>query len=111
MSEEQQRIAAELAEQLANMRVEDAIVSTLMTVSAIGFRHLSPPEGGGERDLEQTRLAIETMRALTPLLEKFVPPEVVRDFNGSVANLQLAYVEATSEETPGQRAEEPDDGG
>ena len=51
------------------------------------------------------------MRALTPLLEKFVPPEVDRDFNGSVANLQLAYVEATSEETPGQRAEEPDGGG
>ncbi len=49
----------------------------------------------GARDLEQAQLAIETMRALTPVLEKFVPAELIRDFNQSVANLQLAYAQAT----------------
>jgi len=95
--DEQRRLAEELAEQLAKLKVEDAIISTLMTVSAIGFRHASTaPDAGGERDLEQTRLAIETMRALTPLLESKVPPELVRDFNAAVASLQLAYAKAAS---------------
>ena len=95
--DEQRRLAEELAEQLAKLKVEDAIISTLMTVSSIGFRRVSAaPEAGGERDLEQTRLAIETMRALTPLLEPHVPQELVRDFNAAVASLQLAYAKAAS---------------
>ena len=95
--DEQRRLAEELAEQLARLKVEDAIINTLMTVSAIGFRHASiAPEAGAERDLEQTRLAIEAMRALTPLLESKVPPELVRDFNAAVASLQLAYAKAAS---------------
>ena len=97
--EEQQRLAEEIAEQLAKLKVEDLIVNTLMTVSSIGYRHLAvSPEGGGRGDLEQTRLAIETMRALTPLLEPRVPPELVRDLNQAIANLQLGYAEAVSQE-------------
>ena len=37
------------------------------------------------------------MRALTPVLERFVPAELVRDFSQSVANLQLAYAKASAE--------------
>ena len=37
------------------------------------------------------------MRTLTPLLEHVVPAELVRDFNSSVANLQLAYAKAAAE--------------
>ena len=51
-----------------------------------------------ERDLGQTRLAIETMRALTPVLSAVVPGELIRDFEQSVANMQLAYAKAKSEE-------------
>ena len=39
------------------------------------------------------------MRALTPVLEKVVPAELVRDFDQSVANLQLAYAKAATEPT------------
>ena len=109
--DDEERLARELAEELRNLKVEDVLVHTLMTVSSLGYRRVGlTDDTRQDRDLEQTRLAIETMRALTPLLGKFVPPELVRDFNGSVANLQLAYVKA-SEETPGPRAEEPDGGG
>ncbi|MBW3593121.1 MAG: hypothetical protein KY396_05460 [Actinobacteria bacterium] len=98
--EEQQRLAEEIAEQLAKLRVEDVIVNTLMTLSAIGYRHVGGgSEGGRERDLGQTRLAIETMRALTPLLEPRVPAELLRDFNQAIANLQLAYAQAIAQET------------
>ena len=105
--QEQERLARELAEQLRNLRVEDVLVSTLLHVSSIGYRRLGATEDTREdRDLDQARLAIETMRALTPVLEKFVPGDLVRDFNSSVANLQLAYAKATSEAAASPGAEE-----
>ncbi|MBD0290104.1 MAG: hypothetical protein ICV74_02515 [Thermoleophilia bacterium] len=110
MSEDQERVARELAEELRKLRVEDVLINTLLTVSSIGYRRLGVTEDTREdRDLEQTRLAIETMRTLTPVLERFVPGELVRDFNQSVANLQLAYASAASgarpAEVPGEAAE------
>ncbi len=95
---DQERLARELAEELRKLRVEDVLINTLMHVSSIGYRRLGATEETREdRDLDQTRLAIETMRALTPVLQKFVPGDLVRDFHSSVANLQLAYAEAASE--------------
>jgi hypothetical protein len=95
---EQERLAREIAEELRKLRVEDVLINTLMHVSSIGYRRLGLTDDTREdRDLEQSRLAIETMRALTPVLEKFVPGDLVRDFNTSVANLQLAYAQAVSE--------------
>ena len=91
-------MAEELAEQLRQLKVEDVLINTLITVSSIGYRRLGLTEDTREdRDLGQTQLAVETMRALTPVLEGFVPSELVRDFNQSVANLQLAYAKAASE--------------
>ena len=96
---EQERLARELAEELRKLRVEDVLVNTLMHVSSIGYRRLGASEDTrDDRDLEQAQLAIETMRAITPVLERFVPAELLRDFNSSVANLQLAYAKAVSED-------------
>jgi hypothetical protein len=96
--EEQERIAREVAEQLRNLRVEDVLIQSLITISAIGYQRLGATEDTREtRDLEQTRLAIETMRAVTPILGQFVPAELIRDFDQSVANLQLAYATAAAE--------------
>lgn len=99
---EQERLAAELAEELRNLRVEDVLVNTLLTISSIGYRRLGlTADTREDRDLEQTRLAIETMRALAPVLEQVVPSELVADFSSSVANLQLAYAKAATEEGRG----------
>ena len=102
---EQERLARELAEEFRRLRVEDLLIQTLVTVSSIGYRRLGLTEETREdRDLAQARLAVETMRALTPVLESFVPAELVRDFNQSVANLQLAYASVASEEPPSDQA-------
>jgi hypothetical protein len=105
---EQERIARELAEEFRRLRVEDLLIQTLVTISSIGFRRLGlTQETREDRDLAQARLAIETMRALTPVLESFVPAELGRDFNQSLSNLQLAYANAASEEAvpPDQAAD------
>ena len=97
--EEQERIAREVAEQLRNLRVEDILIQSLITISSIGYQRLGTTEDTRDsRDLEQTRLAIETMRAVTPILSQFVPAELIRDFDQSVANLQLAYASAAAED-------------
>jgi hypothetical protein len=111
--EDEERAARQLAEELKRLRVEDIVIQTLVTVSAIGYRGLGlTPETADARDLGQARLAIDTMQALTPVLERVVPPELLRDFNSSVANLQLAYAGVASEETaggepPAAEADEP----
>ena len=98
MSEDEARLAEQLAEELAKLRVEDVLVGALIQVSSIGYRRLGlTEETKDERDLEQVRLVIDTMRALTPVLENVVPDELIRDFNQSVANLQLAYAKAAGE--------------
>jgi hypothetical protein len=110
--EEQERIARELAEELRKLKVEDVLVNTLIQVSSIGYRRLGlTEETREERDLGQARLAIETMRALVPVLEGFLPHELVTGFNEQIANLQLAYAKAAAQaKTPSQADEEPADG-
>ena len=102
MSEEQEQLARELADELRKLKVEEILIGTLVQVSQIGYRRLGlSEETASDRDLPQTKLAIETMSALTPVLEHVVPAELIRDFNQSVANLKLAYAKAASDaETP-----------
>ena len=98
LSDDQEQVARDLAEELRKLKVEELIIGTLIQVSQIGYRRLGlTPETAADRDIEQTKLAIDTMRALTPVLEQVVPEELIRDFNQSVANLQLAYAKAASE--------------
>jgi hypothetical protein len=97
-----EQVARELAEELRTLRVEDVLVNALLAVSSIGYRRLgTTPDTADDRDLEQVRLAIETMKALATVLETFVPPELLQNFAEAVAGLQLAYVQAMSEgQTP-----------
>ncbi|MGH3024557.1 MAG: hypothetical protein ACRDNI_12940 [Gaiellaceae bacterium] len=96
--DEQGQLARELAEELRKLRVEDVLVNTLVQVSSIAYRRLGLTEDSQEeRDLGQTALAIETMRALVPVLEGFLEEQIVDGFEEQVANLQLAYAKAAKE--------------
>jgi hypothetical protein len=95
---DEEQLAKELAEELRKLRIEDVLIQTLITISSIGYRRLGLTEDTkDDRDLEQARLAIETLQALTPVLERVVPAELVRDFQSSVANLQLAFAKAAAD--------------
>jgi hypothetical protein len=100
---EQEQLARELAEELRRLRIEDVLIQALITISSIGYRRLGLTEDTkDDRDLEQAKLAIDTMAALTPILESVVPEDLIRDFDQSVASLQLAYAQAAGEETGGE---------
>ena len=98
MAEEQQLPTEdELREALANVGVVDILVNALSAAASIGFHRLSAEA----RDLEEVRLAIESLRALEPVLrEGAVDEAIVRDLEQARTNLQLAYAKAVSEESP-----------
>jgi hypothetical protein len=91
---DEQKLVEELQAELAKLKVSDLLVQTLYTVSSLGYHRLS----GETKDLDQARLAIESLQALVPVLEGSVPPEALRDFQQVLANLQLAYASAVSED-------------
>jgi hypothetical protein len=103
VSENEEEVARRLAEELQQLKVEDVLVSVLIQISSIGYRRLGlTEETKNDRDLGQTKLAIDTMKALMPVLSQVVPPDLIRDFEQSVANLQLAYAAAASDTSRGQ---------
>jgi hypothetical protein len=101
--ESEEQIAQQLAEELRRLRIEDVLIQTLITISSIGYRRLGLTEDTkDDRDLQQAKLAIDTMTALTPVLEDVVPEDLIRDFNQSIAALQLAYARAAGERADGE---------
>ena len=98
----EEELARELAEELRRLKIEDVLIQTLITISSIGYRRLGlTEETKDDRDLQEANLAIDTMTALTPVLESVVPEELLQDFNQSVASLQLAYAKAAVEGADG----------
>ena len=85
----------ELRAALDRVGVSDVLVEALMATVSLGFRRVSAEA----RDLPQTRLAIESLRALEPVLrEGGVDDALVRDLEQARVNLQLAYAQAVAEE-------------
>jgi hypothetical protein len=95
MSEEEMRAAYEqqLEEQLRQLRVEDVLVQTIVTLVNLGGRRAGlAPGTEGERDPEQLRLAIEGARALLGIIEPELGPDAaaIRD---ALSQLQMAYAQ------------------
>ena len=90
--ETDEQLLRRVEDELKKLKVSDLLVQMLYTVSSLGYRKLS----ADDRDLEQARLAIESLKALLPVLEGSVPDDVIRDFRQVTANLQLAYADATA---------------
>jgi hypothetical protein len=95
VADEQVPSEEELREAIDRIGVADILVNALSASTSIGYRRVSA-EG---RDLGQVRLAIESLRALEPVLrEGGVDEAVVRDLEQARTNLQLAYAKAVAEE-------------
>jgi hypothetical protein len=94
LSDEELRERVE--EELRLIKVSDVLLQSCYTISSLGYGKMAAPPA--DRDLEQARLAIDALRALTPILEGAVPAEVSRDLGQVTANMQLAYAKAASEQ-------------
>ena len=91
--------AEEVVEQLRRVKAADVVFSLLPTLAQLAYAKLEP----ASRDLADARVAIDAIAALLPVLEHAVPPDLTRDFQQVVANLQVAYAAAANaprEEAP-----------
>jgi hypothetical protein len=89
-SEEELRAAYEA--ELKRLRVEHVLLDNVAALANLGMRRTGlAPGTESERDPAQVRLAIESLRALVPVLEQAAPSQVaaIRD---AVSQLQMAYV-------------------
>ena len=97
-SEEELRAAFE--EQMRRITVEDVVVQTAVTMVNLAGRRLGLPGPQGEPpeepDLDQAKLAIETIRALAPLL----PPDVQTPVKDALSQLQMAFAQAAQGRGP-----------
>ena len=94
MSDDEQRVQEAAAEFMRTVPVQDVIVSMVQTVFDVGYRRTGLIEGGDQRDLAQTALAIETVRALMPVLERVLDASSLTTLRSALSELQLAYAQA-----------------
>ncbi len=100
-SEEELRAAYEA--ELKQIRVEQILFEQVVTLINLGMRKTGMAPGTeDERDLGQVRIAIEGVRALTPLLEQ-AAPEQIQPIRDALSQLQLAYVRLGGSEPAGPR--------
>lgn len=102
-TEEEMRAALE--EELKRVRVEQVVTEATVSILNVAvLRAGLVPGSEGERDLGQTRLGIEAVRALLPLVEEALGPQQTRPIRDALSQLQMAYVRAV-EETDAAQAE------
>lgn len=94
-ADEEKQASEDLAEQLRKIKVSDLVVQHAVGLIQLGFIRIA----GEQRDLDQARLAIDTLRALEPIIREQVSSEMADELQGAVTNMQLAFADAVSEKT------------
>jgi hypothetical protein len=92
-----EELAAAYEAQLKQIRVEDVLIQTLVSLLNLGGRKAGlSPGTESERDPEQVRQAVEGVRALLPLVEPLLGADAgqIRD---ALSQLQLAYAQITGQ--------------
>ncbi|MDX6657053.1 MAG: hypothetical protein QOH62_1846 [Solirubrobacteraceae bacterium] len=88
-----EELAAAYEEQLKQIRVEDVLIQTLVSLLNLGGRKAGlSPGTESERDPEQVRQAIEGIRALLPVCEPLLGPDAAQ-IRDALSQLQLAYAQ------------------
>ena len=93
LSEEELRRLVE--ESLERVTVQDIVLSMMNQLASVGYLKLGLPESVNlkYRDFAQARLAIDTLEAMLKGTEGKVGEDALRPFRGTLANLQLNFVQ------------------
>ena len=108
-SEDELRAAYEA--QVKQIRVDQIVLENVVTVLNLGMRRTGMAPGPeDERDPDQVRMAIESVRVQLPLLEQALPNQV-RQIRDALSQLQMAWVriggQASAPATAGEHAGDP----
>ena len=95
----EEELRQQLEEQLKQLRVEEVVLQTMVTIVNLTGRKLTVDE---EKDLEQAKIGIEAARALLPLC----PEEHAAPIRDALSQLQMLFARASQEPNPEQEERE-----
>lgn len=102
-----EELAAAYEAQLKQIRVEDVLIQTLVSLLNLGGRKSGlSPGTEDERDPEQVRQAVEGVRALLPVVEPLLGKDAAQ-IREALSQLQLAYTRISGGEGAEQPADQP----
>jgi hypothetical protein len=96
----EEELRRQLDEELRKLRVQDVILQSVASIINLTARRIAKPD---ERDLEQGRVGIEAVRALTPML----PDEVQAQIRDALSELQMLYAREAGGGAPSDGSEGP----
>ena len=104
----EEELRARIEESLRNVRVQDVLLESVVTLINLTARRVSKPD---ERDLEQARIGIDAVRAVVELLE----PEPQAQVRSALSELQMLYAREAGEKgapaAPEGREDAPEEPG
>jgi Domain of unknown function (DUF1844) len=82
-----------IEEAMEKITVTDVVVDMIVSLSSLAYQRMGIPHEVNEkyRDLEQARLAIDTIDALMKTLEGKLPVDILEPLTGTLANLKLNF--------------------
>jgi hypothetical protein len=94
----------EIREALKKLRVEDVLLQTAATLIDLAARRMGLAEEDGPKQMDQAKLAIDSIRALQPLMTE-EQQAAVRE---PLSQLQMAYAREMQGGTPAEPPPTPD---
>ena len=98
-TEEELRHAYE--QQIKQIRVDQLLLENVVTILNLGMRRTGlAPGTEDERDLDQVRMAVDSVRGVMPVIEQSIPQQAgpIRD---ALSQLQMAFVKLGGGPGPG----------
>jgi hypothetical protein len=96
----EEELRRRLEEELRKLRVQDVLLQSVVSLINLTSRRIAKED---EQDLEQARVGIDAVRALTDFLD----PEAAGQVRNAVSELQVAYARETSGGSAGEGEPEP----
>jgi hypothetical protein len=97
----EEELRARIEEQLKQVRVQDLLVESAASIVNLTARRIAKED---ERDLEQARVGVEAVRALSELIDG----EVKGQIQAALSELQILYAKAAKGEPLGGEPEAPE---
>jgi hypothetical protein len=98
----EEELRQQLEEQLKQLRVEDVLLQTVVTIVNLTGRKLTVED---EKDIEQAKIGIEAVRALLPLC----PEEQVAPVRDALSQLQMLFARESQQPEPAEKPSTEDD--
>jgi hypothetical protein len=103
----EEELLEQLQEEMRRIAVPDYLRHLLVSLSSLAFQKMGfTADGAADRDLPQSRMAIDAFEALSRVLADGIPEEEADLYASTLHQMRMAFVRATSAQVDGLGADE-----